>query len=69
MSSSMTVAIAESARNDLLVIRAKDPATKSLLHPLLHFKGFLAIQAHRIAHSLWTRDRRALAFHHTKSHQ
>ncbi len=55
--------IIDSARNDLKVIRAKDPATTSLLHPLLNFKGFLAIQAHRIAHSLWTRGRRALAYH------
>jgi serine O-acetyltransferase len=55
--------IIESARNDLKVIQANDPATTSLLHPLLNFKGFLAIQAHRIAHSLWTRDRRALAYH------
>ena len=56
-------AIIESARNDLKVIQANDPATTSLLHPLLNYKGFLAIQAHRIAHSLWTRDRRALAYH------
>jgi len=55
--------IIESARNDLKVIQANDPATTSLLHPLLNFKGFLAIQAHRIAHSLWTRDRRSLAYH------
>ena len=56
-------AIIESARSDLKVIRTIDPATTSLLHPLLNFKGFLAIQAHRIAHSLWTRNRRALAYH------
>ena len=55
--------IIESARNDLEVIRAKDPATTSMLHPLLNYKGFLAIQAHRIAHSLWTRDRQLLAQH------
>ncbi len=57
------VTITESARNDLLAIRAKDPATKSLLHPLLNFKGFQAMQAYRIAHSLWCRGRRALAYH------
>ena len=57
------VTITESARNDLLAIRAKDPATTSLLHPLLNFKSFLAIQAYRISHSLWTRGRRALAYH------
>lgn len=55
--------ISQSARHDLQVIRAKDPATPNLLHPLLNFKGFLAIQAHRVAHSLWTGDRRSLAYH------
>ncbi len=55
--------IAESAKNDLVAIQVKDPATTSLLHPLLNFKGFLAVQAHRIAHALWTSDRRALAYH------
>ena len=30
-----------SARNDLKVIQANDPATTGLLHPLLDFKGFL----------------------------
>ena len=55
--------IIESARNDLKVIQTNDPATSSLLHPLLNFKGFLALQAHRIAHSLWGRDRRSLAYH------
>ena len=55
--------IAVSAKQDLTAIRAKDPATNSLLHPLLNFKGFLAVQAHRIAHALWNNDRRALAYH------
>lgn len=55
--------IAESAKHDLTAIRARDPATTGLLHPLLNFKGFQAVQGHRIAHSLWTSDRRALAYH------
>jgi serine O-acetyltransferase len=55
--------IAVSAKQDLTAVRAKDPATTSLLHPLLNFKGFLAVQAHRIAHALWNNDRRALAYH------
>lgn len=54
--------ITESASNDLVAIRANDPATTSLLHPMLNFKGFLAVQAHRVAHTLWGRDRRALAY-------
>jgi serine O-acetyltransferase len=55
--------ISESARRDLSAIRNNDPATASLLHPFLNFKGFHALQAHRIAHALWSGDRRALAYH------
>lgn len=54
--------VAESAKYDLTAIRTKDPATTSLLHPFLNFKGFLAVQAYRIAHSLWTKGRRELAY-------
>jgi serine O-acetyltransferase len=55
--------ITKSASTDLRAIRERDPATTSLLHPLLNFKGFLAVQAHRTAHALWTDDRRALAYY------
>jgi serine O-acetyltransferase len=57
------VTIIEAVRNDLVTIQAVDPATTSLLHPLLNFKGYLAVQAHRIAHALWSSNRRALAYH------
>lgn len=39
----------------------QDPATTSYSHALLHYKGFHAIQAHRIANDLWTRGERAIA--------
>ena len=55
--------ITKSAGNDLSAIRSNDPATTSLLHPFLNFKGFHALQAHRISHALWRRDRRSLAYH------
>lgn len=55
-------AIADAAENDLLAIRRRDPATTNLLHPFLDFKGFLSVQAYRIAHFLWQADRRALAY-------
>lgn len=57
------VAIAHRARNDLVAIQSKDPATTTQLHPLLNFKGFQAVQAYRFAHVLWSRNRRALAYH------
>ncbi|KAL0917952.1 hypothetical protein M5K25_013061 [Dendrobium thyrsiflorum] len=46
---------------DLLAALHRDPACVSFSHCLLNYKGFLAVQAHRIAHLLWTQDRRPLA--------
>lgn len=46
---------------DLQAHRSRDPACDSYVAPFLHFKGFHALQAHRIAHGFWLRDRRWLA--------
>ena len=46
---------------DLEAVSARDPACDSPLHALLHFKGFHALQAHRVAHSLWRRGRQDAA--------
>ncbi|MEL6474790.1 MAG: serine O-acetyltransferase, partial [Pseudomonadota bacterium] len=40
-----------------------DPACRSLLQPFLYFKGFLALQTHRVANRLWKQGRETLAFH------
>ena len=40
-------------RADLEAIVVQDPACDSLLEPILYFKGFQALQAHRAAHQLW----------------
>ncbi|KFK35549.1 hypothetical protein AALP_AA4G005100 [Arabis alpina] len=53
--------IIESTKQDLLAVKERDPACLTYVHCFLNFKGFLAIQAHRIAHSLWTQDRKILA--------
>jgi serine O-acetyltransferase len=50
-------------RADLRAIRQRDPACTSYWMPLLYFKGFHALQAHRYAHWLWKSDRCALALH------
>ena len=44
---------------DLLAVAERDPANESgeLLTPYLHFKGFKAIQAHRVSHNLWRNGR------------
>ena len=46
---------------DLEAIRERDPACDTLSHALLYFKGYHAIQCHRIANSLWSSKRKVLA--------
>lgn len=52
---------ARAFRLDIEAIRAKDPACGGWLTPFLNFKGFHALQAHRIAHTLWNNDQRDTA--------
>ena len=40
---------------------ARDPAAGSSVNPFLNHKGFHALQAHRVAHWYWGRQRKALA--------
>lgn len=51
----------EMGLRDLVATRTRDPACDSLITPLLYFKGYKAIQAHRIAHILWRTDRKNAA--------
>lgn len=53
--------IRSAAVEDLRAARFRDPACVSFAHCLLNYKGFLACQAHRVAHKLWTQSRRPLA--------
>ena len=48
-------------RADLLAVQERDSACNELSVPFLYFKGYHALQTHRIAHWLWKRGRRALA--------
>lgn len=48
---------------DLAAVFDRDAACHSFLQPFLYFKGFHALQAHRVAHWLWNEGRRALAYH------
>lgn len=54
--------IVAAAERDLQAVLERDPATRSLLQPFLFFKGFLALQTHRVAHWLWGQGRETLAF-------
>jgi serine O-acetyltransferase len=56
-------AIVAMAAADMEAVRTRDPACATYLQPLLYFKGFSAIQAHRVAHALWRGGRPMLAWH------
>ncbi|KAK4439457.1 Serine acetyltransferase 1, chloroplastic [Sesamum alatum] len=53
--------IQRAVRDDLKAVRERDPACVSYVHCLLNFKGFLACQAHRLAHNFWVQNRTVLA--------
>jgi serine O-acetyltransferase len=56
-------AIVAAAEADLRAVFERDPACKGYVQPFLFFKGFLAIQTHRISHWLWTQGRESMAFY------
>lgn len=53
--------IGEAIRCDLCAVRDRDSACDSLSVPFLYFKGFHALQSHRVSHWLWRQGREALA--------
>ena len=53
--------ILSAAEIDVLATFTRDPACADLTTPFLFFKGFHALQAHRIAHWLWQNNRQTLA--------
>lgn len=55
--------IGQSFRADIAAVLDRDPAASRAIEPVLYFKGFHAIQAHRLAHWYWTHDRRDLALY------
>jgi serine O-acetyltransferase len=55
--------IVASAEADVRVVKMRDPACRSYVQPFLYYKGFAALQAHRVAHHLWSSGREMLAFH------
>jgi serine O-acetyltransferase len=56
-------AIGAAFRADIVATVDRDPATNRFLEPVLYFKGFHAIQAHRLAHWLWGRGRKDFAYY------
>lgn len=50
-------------RADLMAVVDRDPACVRVIEPILYFKGFHAIQTHRLAHALWTAGRKDFALY------
>ena len=55
--------LAEASAADLHAVRTRDAACRGYSQPFLYFKGWQALQVHRVAHHLWTCGRESLALH------
>ncbi|NLH80344.1 MAG: serine O-acetyltransferase [Phyllobacteriaceae bacterium] len=55
--------LGEIFRVDLQAVFDRDPACERLIEPILYFKGFHAIQTHRLANWLWRHGRRDFALY------
>lgn len=50
-------------RIDIAAVFDRDPACTRFIEPILYFKGFHAIQTHRLAHWAWNQGRRDFALY------
>jgi serine O-acetyltransferase len=55
--------IVEAFRADIVAVADRDPACTRIIEPVLYFKGFHAIQTHRLAHWLWHHNRQDFALY------
>ncbi|HWX14747.1 MAG TPA: serine O-acetyltransferase [Methylocella sp.] len=55
--------IADAFRADIAAVVDRDPACTRLIEPVLYFKGFHAIETHRLAHALWIAGRQDFALY------
>lgn len=53
----------QTLRIDIAAVYDRDPACSRLIEPILYFKGFHAIQTHRLAHWNWNNGRRDFALY------
>lgn len=56
------VEVGAAARADIVAVFDRDPACHEFIQPLLFFKGYQALQTHRIANWLWKENRKELAY-------
>ncbi len=55
--------IGEAFRADIVATYDRDPATNRFIEPVLYFKGFHAVETHRLAHWLWDKSRKDFAYY------
>jgi serine O-acetyltransferase len=55
--------IGHAARADMIATFDRDPACHRYIDPLLYFKGYQALQTHRMAHRLWDMGRKDFAYY------
>lgn len=55
--------IREAVRVDIAAVFDRDPACNRYIEPVLYFKGFHAIQTHRLAHWLFNNGRKDFAYY------
>ena len=58
-----TPALGDIFRADVVATYDRDPATNRFIEPVLYYKGFHAIQTHRLAHWLWGKGRKDFAYY------
>ncbi|MCK9915948.1 serine O-acetyltransferase [Microbacteriaceae bacterium K1510] len=56
-------ALGEAFRVDIVAVFDRDPATNRFIEPVLYYKGFHAIQTHRLAHWLLKKGRKDFALY------
>ena len=60
---SATPEISLGLKADITAVFDRDPACERLIEPFLYFKGFHALQAHRLTHWLWGNGERDFALY------
>jgi serine O-acetyltransferase len=55
--------LSHAMRCDIHAVLERDPATKRAIEPILYYKGFQAIQSHRLAHWLYKNGRQDFALY------
>ena len=58
-----TSEISQGLKADINAVFDRDPACERLIEPFLYFKGFHALQAHRLTHWLWGNGERDFALY------